>query len=153
MEEDRILERLILTLCGREQHHTDLFTEIVARRADEVPNILNKEVVDLLQIPARCSNMLTDPRRLKMAVTVSLNLPHCPPTPSETTGIVVRLQITYKGGGTYACGDQHGQGALQEGGFTRARARNQVERYYSGCIETRTESCSRLIILAQHTRT
>src|SRR6202021_1967269 len=46
-----ILQRLILPLGSRKQNKTDLFSQVVAGWADQIPDILNKEKVDLIQFP------------------------------------------------------------------------------------------------------
>jgi hypothetical protein len=72
-----------------------MLTQIVRRRADQVPDILNKQEIQLVQIPSlKC---LLHHCRLKVAECASGELLYRGFTPRQTYGIVFGGQIPDQG--------------------------------------------------------
>jgi hydrogenase small subunit len=53
VEDGRVLERLVLALGDGEEHGAQILPQVVARRADQVTDVLDEEEVQVLEIPVR----------------------------------------------------------------------------------------------------
>jgi hypothetical protein len=51
VEDGRVLGRLVLALGDGEEHDAQVFAEVIARRADEIPNVLDEQEIQFGEIP------------------------------------------------------------------------------------------------------
>src|ERR1035437_5917750 len=94
VEKRGVLQRLVLALGHAEQGHAYLLAQVVARRADEIADILDEQVIQPAQgyaLPA--VQVLADHLCVEVTDAVGINLADGSAAGGEAAGVVVGFQV------------------------------------------------------------
>src|SRR3974390_197831 len=124
MEDAGILERLVFAFGDTEKHDFRVLAEVVARRANEVANVLDEQQAG--PVEPEFLQMAIDHASIQVARAAGNNLAHGKTEAREAPGIVVGLQVAGQDSNA-AAGQEGSQGSLKKCGLARARGTDDVD--------------------------
>ena len=136
-EHRRVFERLVLPFAGRQQHHPQVFAQVVSGGADEIAHVLDQQPAQPRQGHAIGRQHRDTPlhhRRLQVAGLAGGDWHGGQTGSPQPLGIEIGGQVSHQHRHGAAIGPVPGQ-ALQQGGLARTGGGEQVEHPHAGRVK------------------
>ena len=147
VEDGRILERLVLALGHRQQHDAQVLAEVVARRTDEVADVLDEEHVERREVPA--VERRTDHPGFQVTHGPGGDLAHGRAAAAQPQGIVVGREVADQRGDPRAGAAQVAEGSFEEGRLAGSRTGHQVDDEDAGGGIAAAQLAGQQVVLLQ----
>ena len=137
--------RLVVAFGRREEDEADMLPQLVARRADEVADVLDEQVIDRRGTSGR---ILGDHLRFEVAGAAGRDLPGRHALGPDALGVALGLDVALDDGHPGLRPQPDGD-LLEEGGLARARRAEEVHGQDAAALELRPDVGRDLLVRAE----
>src|SRR5215472_946368 len=147
MKHGGIFERLLLAFGDAQDNNLRSFAEVVARRTNQVTDILDKEQVEMFQAPI--GKRLLDHARIEMASSSSRDLLDRKAEARQADRVIIGLNISSKDRDALVARESF-ERTCQQSSLPSARRAHEIEAKDVVLRETVSQFSGNAIVLAQH---